>query len=965
MIKIAKLDKYFNKGKSNEIHVINDVSLELPDRGMVAVFGKSGCGKTTLLNVLGGLDGFSGGTVEIDGTSIRTDTDGLRNRNIGYIFQNYNLNREQNCYENVENALRLCGVTDADEIDSRVNAALKNVGMEKFAKRLPDTLSGGQQQRIAIARAIVKNPRIILADEPTGNLDEANTLVIMELLRAIAGEHLVVLVTHEAHLVDYYCDRVIELGDGKVISVRDNALPGGYAARDKNTVYLGELNKSEMGGDGVKIEYYGDEPESPVRLKIVNSGGKLYLRVDSPDVHIVDESGEMRFIEGVFEKSAPTVAVKSVDMSALPPVEHGGKCGRLFTFGAAARGGLKTHFVKKRSRIFFRRLMLLFAAVFVLVSAVFGTSFKRLIDLKNSYSHNTFYVSIDDNAQSERLNAAVGDPDSGIDYVSIESINSPLGTVVVQLYVGSFETFSMMRADGNYSCNAVILGMSVCDGKVRAGRKDGLADNEAVLSEKLADELLDRSTLGFIEKYADLIGLWVTVGETRAVIAGIASGSEPALYMSDLAAAEIAVSQSRTHIKRASDYYIELNDGEVVYAAQRDAGLKDNVGDDIKLHGLDFKLAAKYSVYGMCAYDYEEWLKAKGYSRISEEEYITALMPDDVAESDFDDVYEQYYQVHYYEYLDRYYEHYSEYLGFAAVFGSGLSFKEAWLFAIKNVPEAYDRLTDVNGYYYARTYKAQNGQYPTVAYAMENSVELSKTLAESVEKMLLEYNTEFNIFSANLQVDAVGFYVTDADYIKLSKSVGVTHPAASPYFWEVDAAPDVPYGGFYMRVHSSSPKRTEAFLKGLDDVYVLTPDDIEEEYGRDMEIAPGLIALAVIVVLLSLCMYFIMRSSLMSRIKEIGIYRAIGVSKKNLIFKFFVETLLLTTLTVFIGYLIMSAFLAALGTSSLMAYILYYPFWYALVVLVVLYGVCLLCGILPILTLLKKSPSAILSKYDI
>ena len=128
MIKISKLDKYFNKGKSNEIHVIDDVSLELPDSGMVALFGKSGCGKTTLLNVLGGLDGFAGGAVEIDGADIRVGTDDLRNRNIGYIFQNYNLPRAQPCYENAENALRPSGLTDPDEIDGSVAAAPATAG---------------------------------------------------------------------------------------------------------------------------------------------------------------------------------------------------------------------------------------------------------------------------------------------------------------------------------------------------------------------------------------------------------------------------------------------------------------------------------------------------------------------------------------------------------------------------------------------------------------------------------------------------------------------------------------------------------------------------------------------------------------------------------------------------------------------------------------------------------------------
>ena len=156
MIRIDHLNKYFNKGKQNEIHVINDISLELPERGMVAVFGRSGCGKTTLLNVIGGLDRFSGGTLTVDGQNIREDTDTLRNREMGYIFQNYNLNKGESCYDNVADALRLLDFPEGWQMRERVEAALANVGMENFANRTPDTLSGGQQQRIAIARAIVK-----------------------------------------------------------------------------------------------------------------------------------------------------------------------------------------------------------------------------------------------------------------------------------------------------------------------------------------------------------------------------------------------------------------------------------------------------------------------------------------------------------------------------------------------------------------------------------------------------------------------------------------------------------------------------------------------------------------------------------------------------------------------------------------------------------------------------------------
>ncbi|MBR4836339.1 MAG: ABC transporter ATP-binding protein, partial [Clostridia bacterium] len=220
MISIKNLNKFFNRGKQNEIHVINDITLDLPESGMTAIFGKSGCGKTTLLNVIGGLDSFAEGSLTIEGQPIGKNTDEIRNKYIGYIFQNYNLNNSDTCFDNVASALRLCGMRDEDEIGRRVDIALKNVGMEKYGRRTPDTLSGGQQQRIAIARAIVKNPPIILADEPTGNLDEANTIMIMDLLREISRDHLVLLVTHEENLVDAYCNRIIELSDGRIISVR-------------------------------------------------------------------------------------------------------------------------------------------------------------------------------------------------------------------------------------------------------------------------------------------------------------------------------------------------------------------------------------------------------------------------------------------------------------------------------------------------------------------------------------------------------------------------------------------------------------------------------------------------------------------------------------------------------------------------------------------------------------------------
>lgn len=383
MIKLQGLHKYFNKGHQNEIHVINDISLELPEKGMVAIFGKSGCGKTTLLNVIGGLDSFASGSLTIEGQDVRRNTDVIRNRYIGYIFQNYNLNKSETCFENVADALRLCGMTDADEIESRVMAALSNVGMDKYRSRTPDTLSGGQQQRIAIARAIVKNPRIILADEPTGNLDEANTVMIMDLLKQIARDHLVLLVTHEANLVDYYCDTVVELSDGCVVSVKKNTAANGFAARDKNDVYLGELERSALQSPNAEIEYFGDAPASPIKLKIVNSGGKLYVEINTPGVQVLDEFSEVKLREGVFEqKTDRNTLSEGIDMSKLPPVE-GTRFGRLFSLKSSIKSGYVSNFKnRKKGKKVLRGCMCLFAAVLVFMSAVFGTSFADIINAR-------------------------------------------------------------------------------------------------------------------------------------------------------------------------------------------------------------------------------------------------------------------------------------------------------------------------------------------------------------------------------------------------------------------------------------------------------------------------------------------------------------------------------------------------------------------------------------------------------
>ncbi len=969
MISIRGLHKFYNKGRQNEIHVINDVTLDLPEKGMVAVFGKSGCGKTTLLNVIGGLDKFGSGSLTIENQSISENTDLIRNQYIGYIFQNYNLNKEESCFDNVADALRLCGMSDYSEIEARVTAALTNVGMERFSKRTPETLSGGQQQRIAIARAIVKNPRIILADEPTGNLDEANTVMIMDLLKEIARDHLVLLVTHEASLVDYYCDLVIELEDGRIVSQRKNASADGYTARDKNDIYLGELDRSEISDENVQIEYYGEKPSEPIRIKIVNSGAKVYLRVASERVQILDEYSEIKLKDGIYEKkdSAHT-GKKSIDMSALPPVK-GTKFGSLFSLKSSLKSGYVSNFRgKKKGRRALLACMCMFAAVLVLMSSIFGTAFGNIIDVENSYNHNVFYVRTDDAQTSQILNEAVGKEDTGIDYVRLDNHYS---SESLYFNAGHFETFSLPINSTGFSTNAIFLDASLADNmKLVAGKRDNLMPEELLISTKLADVLLEKSMLSYVSQRRDLIGLvsqTTRIGGVNARIAGIVESDESAVYLSELAMAKYVLSQKldTPNILLGSNYGISLNQGESVLLIKRRLDSVDfpNPSESIKLQGIDVRVAEIKELDS----DYGHWLSTKGISKLDEKSFFSELVKSECPElsvdsAEFNAAVEDKISSCHYEYFDYYYSETPSYLNDLFFFAGDMNL---WMYIEKGVELAkYNYLPE--DYYKAVAYKELYGRYPT-AEELQSNYDSLPFAYDALKSYVLMYESEYYreyYRGPSYNYTSVAYMLSDEDYIAASKQIGETHSSAQHEHALTR----------YTLIHSIDPERTSVWLKTqfphLSSLRygIVTPHDIFEVIiSNQMEsIVANLITMAVILVLMGVCMYFIMRSSLLTRIKEIGVYRAIGVSKRNLVFKFFIESAVLASLTVLVGYLVTSAFIwTCLGASSLIAEIFYYPIWLAGAVLAALYAMSLFFGTLPIISLLRKTPSEILSKYDI
>lgn len=287
MIEVKNLKKtYVTKGNV-VTKALDDVSIKFPEKGLVFLLGKSGSGKSTLLNMLGGLDKVDSGEVIIMGRSSSSfsssDFDSYRNTFIGFIFQEYNILNEFSVEENLSLALELQGKKSNKE---KVKQLLKDVDLEGFGKRKPNTLSGGQKQRIAIARALIKEPKIIMADEPTGALDSKTGKQVFDTLKKLSTGHLIIVVSHDREFAEVYGDRIIELKDGKVIS-----------DETKNHIPAKELNNnlSIIGNNTLSIKDCKNLSEDDTNeiLKFIKESDNLIIASSSEDIKSFKKSNRI------------------------------------------------------------------------------------------------------------------------------------------------------------------------------------------------------------------------------------------------------------------------------------------------------------------------------------------------------------------------------------------------------------------------------------------------------------------------------------------------------------------------------------------------------------------------------------------------------------------------------------------------------------------------------------------------
>ncbi|MDY3756994.1 MAG: ATP-binding cassette domain-containing protein [Bacilli bacterium] len=561
MIRLEHVNKYFNKGKKNEIHVINDLNLKLNNNGLVCLLGPSGCGKTTILNAVGGLDKVRNGKIYIDDERITKRSikkiDKIRNLKVGYIFQDYKLIDSLSVFDNVALVLKMIGIKDKDEIKKRVDYVLETLNIYRYRYRLASMLSGGERQRVAIARAIVKDPDIILADEPTGNLDSKNTLEIMNIIKCISKKRLVILVTHEVNLAKFYADRIIELEDGKVIKDYENETKDFLDYRLENNIYLKDIKYHNDFNDKLnKISVYNDNNNLDITLVVKN--GNIYIKSNSNEkIEVIDSNSNVNLIDDHYKKiDYDEVSKYEFNFDKVINNDYKKKYSSIYNLKSMITSGFKK--ISNYSPI--KKFLLLgymAASMFILFSiARMASAF--VINDEDFVKSNNNYVSV-----------AVGKIDEK-KYNDILSVPGIKYAVIGDSLVGFKITYNTLLQNYDVSDLLVgsISGLSLISDKDLIYGEMPKNDYEVVVDIMSAKTLFDSEnhakSAGLLSE-KDLIGMNISVDNVKDFkIVGITDLKSPSIYIKENLIVDVV--NNTSYQDSSDDYYFPVADKDSNYA---------------------------------------------------------------------------------------------------------------------------------------------------------------------------------------------------------------------------------------------------------------------------------------------------------------------------------------------------------------------------------------------------------------
>lgn len=527
MIKLVNVYKYFNRGKKNEVKAIDNTSIDLPDKGIVTLLGPSGCGKTTLLNSIGGLSRINKGSIYIDGERITKRSvnkiDKIRSLKIGYIFQNFNLLDDETVFDNVSLVLKINGLKDKEEIKKRVNFCLESLGIYRYRNRYASMLSGGERQRVAIARAIVKDPEVIIADEPTGNLDSKNSIEVMNIIKSISRDRLVILVTHERELAKFYSDRIIEISDGKIVKDYENTDNHELDYRLDNKIYLKDMeNYSNKEVGSAKVEYYSDNTDK-VSFKIVVKNDNIYIESDSLKKIEVINNSNIELVDAHYEKINKKVYEEfSFDFNKVKDNKFKEKYSSIYNVVTSTKKGFR----KVLNYSFVKKLLLIgffTSSLFIMysVSSIMST-FK--IDEKNFVSYNKDYVLLN------KKNMSVNEFNNLNNVSNVEYVLPSNGNVQVNFKFNKFlQTSGILE-----SMSGSLASYSKVDKVINGVKTNG--KKEIIIDKMVIDRFLsmgDAKNAGF-NTYDNFINEYVYLqNDDMYKIVGISDTNSPSIYVND------------------------------------------------------------------------------------------------------------------------------------------------------------------------------------------------------------------------------------------------------------------------------------------------------------------------------------------------------------------------------------------------------------------------------------------------